>query len=162
LKLKGLAVDPERPLTVMVLLCPAVIDAGLKEQVAPLAHVKLILSVKPVGPEAEIIKVVELVPMVMVTELLSAESENTASPVPDRLTLCGLPVALSVTVNKPVRLPDAVGVNVMLKEQLAPAARTPPVVLPGGIQVSVSAKSPVMAILVMSSWALPLLVSVTA
>jgi hypothetical protein len=160
LKLKGLAVDPERPLTVMVLLCPTVIDAGLKEQVAPLAHVKLILSVKPVGPEAEIMKVVELVPMVMVTELLSAESENTASPVPDRLTLCGLPAALSVTVNKPVRLPDAVGVNVMLKEQLAPAARDP-VRLGEGIQVSVSAKSPVMAILVMSSWALPLLVSVT-
>jgi len=40
-----------------------------------------------------------------------------------------LPVALSVTVIVPVRVPTAVGVKVTLMEQLAPAAREVPQLL---------------------------------
>ena len=45
-----------------------------------------------------------------------------AVPVPVRLTLCGLPVALSVTVRAALRVPLAAGVKVTLIVQLAPAA----------------------------------------
>lgn len=37
---------------------------------------------------------------------------NAAVPFPERLTVCGLPAALSAIVRVPVLLPDAVGVNV--------------------------------------------------
>ena len=56
-------------------------------------------------------------------------------PVPERLTVCGLPVALSVRVTAAVRVPVAVGVKVTLIVQLAPAATELP-------QVLVWAKSP--------------------
>jgi hypothetical protein len=46
-----------------------------------------------------------------------------AFPVPVRVTLCGLVVALCVTVNVAVLVPDADGLNVTVIEQLAPAAR---------------------------------------
>src|SRR5256712_666884 len=58
-----------------------------------------------------------------------------AVPVPVRLTMCGLPAALSVMVIAPVRVPVAVGVKVTLMVQLAPAATEVP-------QVLVCAKSP--------------------
>jgi hypothetical protein len=50
-------------------------------------------------------------------------------PVPVRLTVCGLPVALSVMLTEAVRLPEAVGVNVTLIVQLPPAATELPHVL---------------------------------
>ena len=43
-------------------------------------------------------------------------------PIPVRLTFCGLPAALSVTLSIAVRVPDAVGLNSTLMLQLAPAA----------------------------------------
>jgi hypothetical protein len=43
-------------------------------------------------------------------------------PVPVRLTVCGLPAALSVMLSVAVRVPTAVGVNVTLMVQLDPAA----------------------------------------
>ena len=43
-------------------------------------------------------------------------------PTPARLTFCGLPAALSVTLNIAVRVPDAVGLNSTMMLQLAPAA----------------------------------------
>lgn len=48
---------------------------------------------------------------------------------PVRLTVCGLPVALSVMVTEAVRLPGAVGVNVTLTVQLLPANTELPQVL---------------------------------
>jgi hypothetical protein len=45
-----------------------------------------------------------------------------ACPVPLSATLCGLPVASSVKVTAALRVPVAEGVNVILTEQLAPAA----------------------------------------
>ena len=52
-----------------------------------------------------------------------------AVPVPERLTVCGLPLALSVMLTEAVRLPLAEGVNVTLIVQLAPAATELPHVL---------------------------------
>ena len=52
-----------------------------------------------------------------------------ATPVPVRLTVCGLPVALSVTVIAPGWLPVDVGLNVTLMVHLAPAATEAPQVL---------------------------------
>ena len=78
-------------------------------------------------------------------------------PVPLRTTFCVLPATpllLSVTVNVPVRLPSAVGLNVTLIVQLAPAATLVP-------QVSVAEKSPPAAMLVTLNTALPVLLSVT-
>lgn len=73
---------------------------------------------------------------------------------PLKLTLWGLSPALSVTTVDPVRLPTAVGVNVIVIVQLAPAATELP-------QVLVCEKSPLTAMLVMLSARLPELVSVT-
>jgi hypothetical protein len=51
---------------------------------------------------------------------------GTPPPVPERLTVCGLPVALSVIVSAPTIVPVAVGVKVTLIVQLAPAANPVP------------------------------------
>jgi hypothetical protein len=79
-------------------------------------------------------------------------------PVPVRVTVWGLPLALSVIVTEAVRFPLAVGVNVTLIVQLPAAATELP-------QVFVSAKSPafvpVIAMLVMLKAALPVLLSAT-
>ena len=78
-------------------------------------------------------------------------------PVPERLTLWGLPVALSVRVTAAVRDPLAVGVKVTLIVQLVPAATLEP-------QLFVCAKSlgfvPVSVMLVRLKAALPVLFSV--
>jgi hypothetical protein len=71
------------------------------------------------------------------------------------LTVCGLPDALSVIVNVPLRVPAAVGVKVTSIEQLPPAATEFP-------HVFISAKSPVTVMLVTVSEAPPLFVNVTA
>ena len=79
-----------------------------------------------------------------------------AVPVPERLTVCGLPRALSVMLSEALRLPLAEGVNVTLIVQRAPPASDLP-------QVLVSAKLlplvPVRARLVMLKAALPVLLS---
>jgi hypothetical protein len=79
------------------------------------------------------------------------------TPVPDSGTVCGLFGALSVIVRFPVRTPSWVGVKVTLITQLFPA-RT---VLPQGFVLVVWAKSPLVAMLLMFSVAVPVLVSVT-
>ena len=63
-------------------------------------------------------------------------------PVPLSETVCDEPLALSVTVSVPVRVPLAVGVKVTEMMQLAPPATLEP-------QELVSAKSPEAAIDVM-------------
>jgi hypothetical protein len=55
------------------------------------------------------------------------ESETAdATPVPERVTVCGLPPALSVMVSDALTVPGEEGVNVTLIGQLAPAARPVP------------------------------------
>ena len=57
------------------------------------------------------------------------ESVTGAMPVPLRLTVCGLLVAVSVKLRVPVAGPVALGVNVTPTVQLAPPARLDPQVL---------------------------------
>ena len=78
-------------------------------------------------------------------------------PVPDSGTVCGLFEALSVIVRFPVRAPNCVGVKVTLIVQFFPAAS----VLPQGFVLVVCAKSPLVAMLLMFSVAVPVLLSVT-
>jgi hypothetical protein len=80
-----------------------------------------------------------------------------ATPVPDSGTVCGLFEALSVIVRFPVRTPTWVGVKVTLITQLFPTAS----VLPQGFVLVAFAKSPLVAMLLMSSVAVPVLVTVT-
>ena len=76
------------------------------------------------------------------------------APFPLNETTCGLPLALSDTLTLPIRVPVAVGVNVMDNEQVADA------LIETG-QLSDSAKSPLLEMLVTERGALPLLVRVT-
>jgi hypothetical protein len=87
-------------------------------------------------------------------KLLAETPATGAVPVPVRLTVCGLPLALSVIVRVPVRVPVAVGVKVTLIVQ-EPVAATPLA------HVLVSEKSPLAATLAMVSVAVPVLLSVT-
>jgi len=80
------------------------------------------------------------------------------TPVPVKETVCGLPAALSVMVRKPGRVPPVEGVKVTLIVQFAPAA----IVAGATGQLLVCAKSPVMAIELMTRGAVPELVTVTA
>jgi hypothetical protein len=79
-----------------------------------------------------------------------AESEKTAFPIPASATCRALPAALLSTVNVPVRLPLAAGVNVMLTVQPSPTFSA----LGKEPHVFVSSKSPVMLMLerVMETW----------
>jgi hypothetical protein len=54
---------------------------------------------------------------------------SAAVPVPERLTVCGLPAALSVKLSVAVRLPVARGLKVTFAEQLDPGATELPHVL---------------------------------
>ncbi len=76
------------------------------------------------------------------------------APVPLRLTVCGLPLALSAMLNWPVTGPGAVGLKVTLKVQLAPAATLEP-------QLLVSAKPGLMDTFEMVSAPSPRLDSLT-
>jgi hypothetical protein len=77
-----------------------------------------------------------------------------AMPVPDKLTLWGLPDALSLSCSMPALEPKAVGRKVTLMVQLSPAGRLLP-------QLSVSVKSPLVLMLEMESGGLPLFQSLT-
>src|SRR5258706_295368 len=74
-------------------------------------------------------------------------------PVPERVTVCGLLLALSETVIAPDRSPVVVGVNVMLIVQFPPAATEVP-------QVLLCAYCVLAAMLVILSAAVPVFVSV--
>ena len=82
-----------------------------------------------------------------------------AVPVPLKPTICGLPLALSVSVRLPERVPLAVGENVTLITQL-PLAATGALVLQV-VPLAVIAKSPVATMLVKVKDAVPVLVTVT-
>ena len=75
-------------------------------------------------------------------------------PIPERLTVWVAGLALSTTVIAPVRVPVAVGENVTLIPQEAPAARLDP-------QLLVCEKSPLEAMLVIVRVAPPVFVSAT-
>src|SRR5436309_15763633 len=64
------------------------------------------------------------------------------APMPVMLAVCGLPLALSLTASVAVRVPAAVGVNVMLIAQAAPPGGTDPPELLG------CAKSPLFVAMI--------------
>jgi hypothetical protein len=69
-------------------------------------------------------------PMVVLAKVrLAGESVTGATPVPERLTVCGLFAALSVNVNVPPAAPKAVGENVTPMVQVAKALMLAPQVL---------------------------------
>lgn len=114
-------------------------------------------TMEPVNPlldDAERVNCAWAVPSRTITELWFAASVKEKTPLPLRLTVCGLPAALSLTVSVPVAVPVCCGVKVTLMEQLAPGATLEP-------QSSLSAKSPVVAMPVMLSVSPPVLERVT-
>lgn len=62
-------------------------------------------------------------------KLLGAKVTAGVAPVPVKVTVCGLLLALSVMTTVPERVPVAVGVNTTLMVQFAPAATEVPQVL---------------------------------
>src|SRR5207245_10959174 len=91
-----------------------------------------------------------VVPMATVPKFKLVGESFAVVPIPLRVTFCGLPAALSVTLSAALRVPLAVGLKVTLIVQLAPAANELP-------QVWVWAKSlalvPVISRRVMVKWA---------
>ena len=61
--------------------------------------------------------------------LVAERLTRAAVPVPERLAVCGLPLALSVMLTHPARLPLAEGVNLTPIVQWAPPASDLPHVL---------------------------------
>jgi hypothetical protein len=76
------------------------------------------------------------------------------TPVPLRLTVCGLFCALSMKVSAPVRVPEAVGVKVTFTVQVVPEANE-------AGQLLVCVKSPLTCTLLIVNAAFPLLLRVT-
>ena len=98
-------------------------------------------------------------PAVTVAVACDAVTEKSVFvPVPEMATLCGELAALSVMVTEAVRAAVAVGVNLTLMAQLAPAATVVPHVLDW---LKSPLLVPVTAMEVMESGVLPALVSVT-
>src|SRR5208282_1140618 len=101
------------------------------------------------------------VPTLLLKGLVVVTPAMGALPVPVRLMLCGLPLALSAILTEAVRLPSAAGLNVTLKVQLPPFAATelPQVLFVRGEKSPLLA--PVTEMLVMDRVTLPLFVRVT-
>jgi hypothetical protein len=89
-----------------------------------------------------------------VNEPKSRLAGNTVTKLPLRLTVCGLPAALSLTASAPLRKPPPVGVKVTDMVQFLPAAKV-------ALQLLVQAKSPVVVMLAILSEALPVLLRMT-
>ena len=120
-------------LTLILQLDPTVTDEPhvLVREKSPLAAMLLIFSAAvPVFLNVTLCEGL-VVPTVCEPKLKLVDDRLTTGsvPMPVRLTVCGLPVALSVTVIVPGWLPVAVGVKVTLMEQFAAAATEAPQVL---------------------------------
>ena len=85
-KFEGLELVADSPVTVIVVLCPAVMEVGLNEQVTPDEQAKVILDVKLRAAAAEIVKVVERVPISRLLDWRLDESVKSPPPAPDRET----------------------------------------------------------------------------
>jgi hypothetical protein len=92
---------------------------------------------------------------------LGMESETMgAIPVPARPTACGLPVALSVKINEPLRLPIADGVKVTLTAQVLFGVTVAPVQV-SALLVKSPAFVPPRAAVAVVRFPVPVLVTVT-
>src|SRR5207248_1749827 len=95
------------------------------------------------------------------SRLMGANPTAGAVPFPLSATVCGLPLALSVTNSVPVRILEAVGVKVTLIEQLAPAAKVRSEERRAGTEGRAAGTSPEAEKEVIVKAAVPVLVSVT-
>lgn len=120
LKFRGFGVEALRLLTVSVLDCPGKIVAGEKEQDRPAGQVNVMAPAKVPGAAADIGNVVEVAPTAMVDFGAEDDSVNSATPVPVRATVCGLPLALSAMKRVPALAPLATGWKETLAVQLCP------------------------------------------
>jgi hypothetical protein len=101
---------------------------------------------------------VDVLPPVTVVGFSPTELGTGSLPVPVRPTVCGLPAALSVRVTAALPVPVAVGVNVTLMLQFAPAATLVPQLFDW---LKSPLLAPVTAMLLIVKVALPVFVSVT-
>ena len=122
---RGFGVEIVRLLRVNVLpvVAFAAMAVGLKLQLWLDGHERAILPEKLVGLVARMVQVTDEVPMIAEMVGFFAVRENWDRPVPERETLCGLPVALSLMLSVPLRTPLAVGAKITLAVQLWPAPR---------------------------------------
>ena len=135
-------------------LVPQVVDETLKSPVVEIATLvsatfRWLVSVNDFG-----LLVAPTIVPVYVT--LAGVNAAGAPPVPDSGTVCGLFAALSLIVSVPVSTPTPVGVKVTLIWQVFPAAS----VLPQAFALAACAKGPLIVMLLMSSVALPVLLTV--
>ena len=96
---------------------------------SPLAAIPVIVSAAPPVLESVTVCATLVDPTVWLANVSEVGETLTlgvpaAAPVPVRLTVCGLPAALSVMVTAAVRVPVAVGVNVTLMVQFPLFAAT--------------------------------------
>lgn len=123
----------------------------------PEGQLRVIFPVKPFGAVADTLTVAVVFPIRTSRLGLDVDILKTASPVPEKATDWGLPVALSLIDKEPVRAPLTVGENVTLTLQLCPTLRTSR----NELQVFVCEKSPLALIPVMLRVDVPVLVIVT-
>src|SRR2546422_733581 len=163
-------------LTLIVQLAPGATEPAPVGQVLPAAKAKsaacapvMVMLVRFSGAPPLLVSVTFCAALVVPTRclpkaLIVAESVAVGgvTPVPVSDTDCGLPGASSVMVTVAVRALAAVGVNVRLRRQLAPATTVAPFVqvVPAAMAKSPGFK-PARAMLVMLRVAVPLLVRVT-
>jgi hypothetical protein len=145
--------------TLMVQIPPAVSDAPQVLVCAKEAVATIEVRVRVAVPVLVTVTIcAALVEFTICEPKLSVLAESVTagalSPVPPKVIVCGLLAALSAMVTLPYRFPAAVGVNVTLIVQFAPAASV-------AGHVFVWPKSPEAAITTISSGALPVLVKVT-
>jgi hypothetical protein len=104
--------EVEVPLTVNV--------PGATEQAAPLGAPVQVSAACPFHPAPPIERLYVAGEPAGTVALFELAVRPKLLALPDRATVCGLPVALSVTVRPAVAFPPAVGLNVTLMTQLPP------------------------------------------
>lgn len=121
-----------------------------------LKPVPLMLALNADSPTAWLLVTVRSFSLVvfLVTEPKDRGAGNAVTKLPPRLTVCGLPAALSFIASVPLRRPLLVGLNVTDMLQFLPDPKV-------ALQLLVWAKSPVFVMLAMLSVALPVLVRMT-
>jgi hypothetical protein len=142
----------------------AVTDPGVTVQVERLGAPVQVNATEPVNPPTGVMVTLKLSVLPAVTVCVDVGPVNPKSGgvvVPVSGTVCGLPVALSVMVKVPMRVPAAVGVNVTLIVQFAFAASIAGVIGQAVVPVLVSAKSPDAAMELIVRGPVPEFVSVT-
>jgi hypothetical protein len=100
-KVVGFELLAVKPVTVIALVSPVLMEEGLKEQVTPLEHEREMVESKLDGAEAPMVNVVLVVPITRLVETVEAESVNREPPLPVRET-DGLPEPLEVIEKVPV------------------------------------------------------------